>query len=112
MWHDKILFYPKLKIVNSYLKSLFEKENWETIKESFKKIERSSTAIKNEQSYLMGIYSAKELKDWRRAERFYLRGSQKMEFSEEFLGILDTLKQELPQEEKDKFIRNLNKASA
>ncbi len=92
-------------ILNVYLKALYEKENWELIKETFKRLKDSKTAVKDYRSYLIAIKAYRELKDWRRAYKLHLHAEEnKVSLPKEFWEAIREMHEGLSEEESRQFI--------
>ena len=81
-----------------------EKEDWKMIIEVFKIAQPSKFLKKDENSYLMAIYACRQLKKWKWVHRFYTRGCSLRKFSPEFHEALNSMAQDLSEEESKKFL--------
>lgn len=92
-------------ILNVYLKALYEKENWELIVETFKRVKDSQTAGKDYRSYLIAIKAYRELKDWRRAYKLHLHAEENnIALPKEFWEAIKEMHESLTEEESKQFI--------
>lgn len=104
-YHKKLMFYPSNMIINVYLKALYDNENWELIKESFKRVKDSNTAKKDFRTYLMAIRAYRELKDWKKAYKLHLHAeANHVELPKEFWNAIRDMHEGLTEEESKKFI--------
>jgi hypothetical protein len=103
LFTKQLRFIPTGKLLNRYIKSLVEKENWQLIIDIFKHIEPRDSIYRNESTYLMVLTACKNLKKWKWAYRFHNQGKEKIEFSNEFYSAVRELASDLSDEEKTKF---------
>jgi hypothetical protein len=94
------------KIINNMIRCLIEKKDWALIINLFRILEPSPLAEKRENTYIMAIYAAKQLKKWKWTNKFYNQGKDKIDFSAFFYEGLEEMKSDLTEEEAKKFISN------